>query len=167
MPRSHFALFQKYLPGTTRRSGPPCSGVSGSPSACVASSGERILEGRERRVGRVALLGVGDREARGRLGRDELGERAPGNALERHVEAAPARDAVDVLGHFDLRQLVELLPRERRLTLDLAPDAEVPGREVGLRDGSGVEHRPLVGDVLAGRQPSRVVAGVGDLLLRP
>ena len=30
-----------------------------------------------------------------------------------------------------------------------------------------MEHRPLVGDVLAGRQPSRVVASVGDLLLRP
>src|SRR5215204_6481995 len=38
MPRSHFALFQKYLPGITRRSGQPCSGVSGSSSASVASS---------------------------------------------------------------------------------------------------------------------------------
>ena len=36
--RSHFALFQKYLPGTTSRSGQPWSGVSGSPSACVTSN---------------------------------------------------------------------------------------------------------------------------------
>ena len=27
IPRSHLALFQKYMPGTTRRSGQPCSGV--------------------------------------------------------------------------------------------------------------------------------------------
>ena len=83
IPRSHFALFQKYLPGTTRRSGPPCSGVSGSPSACVASRASGSSRNEERRVGGVALLGVGDREARGRLRRDELRERAPGNALER------------------------------------------------------------------------------------
>jgi len=38
MARSHFALFQKYFPGTTRRSGQPCSAASGSPSACVARS---------------------------------------------------------------------------------------------------------------------------------
>src|SRR5829696_6773934 len=38
MPRSHLALFQKYLPGITRRSGQPWSGVSGSSSPWVASS---------------------------------------------------------------------------------------------------------------------------------
>ncbi len=37
IPRSHFALFQKYMPGITRRRGHPCSGVSGSPSAWVQS----------------------------------------------------------------------------------------------------------------------------------
>ena len=33
MPRSHLALFQKYRLGITSRSGHPCSGSSGSPSA--------------------------------------------------------------------------------------------------------------------------------------
>ena len=75
--------------------------------------GEWVLEERERRVRRVALLGVGDREVGASAWLGELGKRAPRDALERHVEAAPARDAVDVLGHLDLRQLVELLPRER------------------------------------------------------
>ncbi len=49
MPRSHFALFQKYFVGTNNRTGQPWSGVSGPPSASytinafsssIAASGE-------------------------------------------------------------------------------------------------------------------------------
>ncbi len=101
IPRSHFALFQKYLPGTTRRSGPPWSGGQWLAVRVRGEQGERLLEKREWRVGGVALLGVRDREARGRLRRGELGECAPRDALERHVEAAPPRDAVNVLRHLE------------------------------------------------------------------
>ena len=65
------------------------------------------------------------------------------------------------------RQLVELLPRELELVLDLAEDAERPGREVVVaRDRAGVQHGPLLGQVLPRRQPRRVVARVAHLLLR-
>src|SRR3954447_7833639 len=37
MPRTHFALFQKYRCGTSSRAGPPCSGSSGSPSYSYAT----------------------------------------------------------------------------------------------------------------------------------
>jgi hypothetical protein len=51
---------------------------------------------RERHVLGVPGLGVRDREVRGRLRPAELGELAPVDAAEAGVEAAPARDAVDV-----------------------------------------------------------------------
>src|SRR5207237_10369166 len=36
-PRTHFALFQKYRCGTSRRTGPPCSSSSGSVSYMYAT----------------------------------------------------------------------------------------------------------------------------------
>ena len=77
----------------------------------------------------------------------------PGDPGERRVEPAPARDAVDVLRHLDARKLVQLLPRQRHRGVDLAGDAEVPAGEIGRirRDRAGVEDRPFLGQVLAGR----------------
>ncbi len=60
---------------------------------------------------------------------------------------------------------VELLPGQTQGLLDLAGDREVPGGQVRLRDAAGVEHGPLLGQVLAGRKPGRVVAGLLDLAL--
>src|SRR5438093_6462817 len=37
-PFTHFALFQKYRCGTTRRVGPPCSGARGRPSYVSATN---------------------------------------------------------------------------------------------------------------------------------
>src|SRR5207245_160302 len=57
-------------------------------------------------------------------------------------------------------------PGERQRALDLAGDPQVPGRDVDLRHRAGVQHRPLLGQVLAGRQAGRVVAGLDHLGLR-
>ena len=94
-----FRALPEVLARDHESSGPPCSGASGSPSACVASraSGSRR---NDRDVRRVALLGMRHDEVRRLLRPDELLERAPVDSLEGDVEAAPARDAVDVLGHL-------------------------------------------------------------------
>ena len=55
-----------------------------------------VLERLERHIRREALLGVRDDEASARVRLDELRELAPVDAAEAGVEAAPARDAVDV-----------------------------------------------------------------------
>ena len=64
-----------------------------------------------------------------------------------------------------LGKLDQLLPRERQRALDLPVDREAPRREVGVRNGAGVQDRPLLGQVLAGREPRRVVPGLRDLFL--
>ena len=141
--------------------------LSGSPSAWVAS----IAPSRSRNstgtleVKPASACAIAKRAARARAG--ELAQRRPGDALEGRVEPAPARDAVDVLRHLDPRQLAQLLPGQRQRRVDLAGDREVPAREVGrvLGDRAGVKHRPLLGQVLARRQPRRVVSRLPHLLL--
>jgi hypothetical protein len=88
------------------------------------------------------------------------------DAAERRVEPAPARDAVDVDDHLRCRQRAELVVAQPRLALDLAEDAEVPAREVDVRDVAGVEHGPLLGEVLPRRQPPRIQAALAQLRLR-
>ena len=75
---------------------------------------------------------------------------------------------MDVLGDLGLWQLLELRPGERDRGVDLAIDAEVPPGEVrGVRgDVAGVEHRPLLGQVLPRREPRGVVARFLHLPLR-
>src|SRR6185369_11363643 len=58
-----------------------------------------------------------------------------------------------------------VVPRESDGVLDLAFDEEVPRREVRGRDRARVQHRPLVGEVLAGREPRGVVARLDHLSL--
>ena len=65
-----------------------------------------------------------------------------------------------------LRQRPQLVVAERNRFLDLAEDLEVPRREIGLRDGAGVQDGPLLCQVLAGREPSGVEPFVDQLLLR-
>ena len=71
---------------------------------------------------------------------------------------------MDVDRDLGRRQLLQLLPRQRGRILDLAEDLEIPAREVGFWHAAGVQHRPFLGQVLAGRQARGVVTGVGDLL---
>src|SRR5512138_2527877 len=67
-----------------------------------------VLDRLDRDVRGEALLGVRDHEAGRRLRRDQLGELAPVHAPETSVEAAPARDAVDVDRDLATRQLEKL-----------------------------------------------------------
>src|ERR671935_834238 len=101
---------------------------------------------------------MGEDEAGARPRSHELRELAPVDALERRVEAAPARDAVDVERELGCRQRAQLVVAERHPVLDLSEDAEVPCGEIGLRNRAGVQHGPLLGQVLAGRQPGWIEA---------
>src|SRR6266536_3374304 len=92
-----------------------------------------VLDRLQRNVRGETLLGVRDDKAGARPGGDELRELAPVHALEGRVEAAPARDAVDVDRDLAARQLAQLIPGERQRTLDLAGDPQVPGGEVDPR----------------------------------
>jgi hypothetical protein len=72
---------------------------------------------------------------------------------------------VDVGGDLRRRQGTESLVVERHLLLDLPEDEQLPGREVDMRLPSGMEDRPLFGQVLARWQASGVVARVADFRL--
>ena len=124
-----------------------------------------VLERGERDVRGEAELGVGDREAGARPRAAECRQLAPVHALEARVEAAPARHAVDVGRDLRRRQLLQLLEGQGQRLLDRAGHLERPGGEVDVRDLTGVEHRPLVRVVLAGRQAGRVQARLAHLVL--
>src|SRR5213592_1701989 len=132
--------------------GPAVLGGQGRAVGLVGDQRLVLLEQRERDVRREALLGVGDDEAGARLRLGELRQLAPVDAAEARVEAAPARHAVDVDGDLGARKRLELVPCARDRPLDFAEDAEVPRGQVGLRDRAGMEHRPLLGQVLPGRE---------------
>ena len=165
IPRSHLALFQKYFVGMNEPDGPAV--LRGQRLAVGLVDDERVLvlERRERHVRREARLGVGDREVRGRLRPAELRELAPVHALELRVEAAPAGDAVDVGRHLGRRERLQLVEAQRERLLDLAGHLERPGGEVDVRHLARVEHRPLLREVLAGRQAGRVEPRLADLVL--
>src|SRR5207302_10974581 len=76
-------------------------------------------------------------------------------------EAAPRGDAVDVAEDVDAGEGVQLSEAQRDLTLDGAGDTEAPPLQVAGRvrdDRAVLEHRPLLGEHLAGWQ----AMGVGD-----
>ena len=87
------------------------------------------------------------------------------DALEARVEAAPARNAVNVGRDIGRRQRRQLGEAEGQRLLDLAAHLERPGGKVDARHVAGVEHRPLLGEVLAGRQAGGVVPRLADLVL--
>jgi len=111
------------------------------------------------------VLGVGDDEASARQRPDERSELAPVDAAKALVEAAPAGDAVDVGSHLGLRQGAQIVEGEAKLALDGAEDAQVPGRQVDVWHGARVQDGPLLREVLAWRQPCRVVPRVEGLAL--
>src|SRR5262249_28472973 len=85
------------------------------------------------------------------------------HALPPVVEPAPARDAVDVAAHLDPRQGEELLPGPAPRTLDQPEDSKIPLGEVHLRDRAMVEHRPFVGEDLAGRESLPLPGDLGGI----
>src|SRR5947208_9889401 len=109
----------------------------------VGQKGFLVLDRGERDVRGEPPLRVGDDETGTRLRLDELRELTPMDATEARVEAAPARDAVDVHRDLDGRQLLELAPGQAERLLDFAADREVPRREVGLGHRARVEDGPF------------------------
>ena len=61
-------------------------------------------------------------------------------------------------------ELEELVEAERRRLLDLAGELERPRGDVDVGHFARVEHGPLLREVLAGRQPRRVVPGLAHLV---
>ena len=91
-----------------------------------------VIEDRQRQVGRVALLRVGEHELRPG---PQL--RSAEDLLDRHafpgrVELGPAGDAVDVGLDRLARQRLELGPGEAERAVHFPEDLEVPGGQVGL-----------------------------------
>src|SRR5262249_46156032 len=72
------------------------------------------------------------------------------------VERAPLRHAVEVGGHRDPRQLLELREADLEARLDQAADAEVPGGRIEARHRTRVQHGPLQGERLAGWKAARL-----------
>ena len=72
---------------------------------------------------------------------------------------------MDVHGDLRLGQRLQRVVGQRQRFLDLAEHLEVPGRQIGPRHGAGVEHRPLLRQVLPGRQTCGIESLVDELLL--
>ncbi len=125
------------LPGTTSRSGQPCSGVERlAVGLRRRAARRRRVEERERDVGGEALLGVGDDEAR------RSASAATSSASSRQwtpsngrVEAAPAGDAVDVLRDLAVGQRVRAPPTSARAASRPRPRPRSP-RSRGRRSGT-------------------------------
>src|SRR5438034_7574078 len=120
----------------------------------------------ERQVRGEPLLRVGDHVARTRLRFHDFRELVPVHAAEARIEAAPARDAVDVDADFAARELFDFLPRQGQRLVDLAEHTEVPRREVRLRDRPRVQDGPLLRQVLPGRQARGIESALDELPLR-
>src|SRR3954453_12107426 len=157
------------LPEVTRRDDeperPPMLGLERFAVGFPRDQRLVVLERLPREAGGETLLRLREHEARARLRADERGELTPADAAEARVEPAPTRDAVNIDRDLGLRQRLQLVVRQRHGLLDLAGDLEVPRRKIRLRHGAGVQHRPLLGEVLARGQPGRVEPLVDQFLL--
>ena len=113
---------------------------------------------RERKIRCVLLAGrriavvAGDDNPRGVLFRHrKLRERSKLHASPVVVEPAPRRDAMEVADVLDLRQVHELLPRQREWILNEADDLQLPILERDIRRFAEAEHRPVGHRVLIDR----------------
>ena len=73
---------------------------------------------------------------------------------------------MDVGCDLRLWQRLQLVVAEREGLFDLAEDLEVPRREIGLRNGAGVQDGPLLRQVLAGRESGGIEPFLDQFLLR-
>ena len=138
--------------GTRRRTGPPCSGVRGSPSWLSASrlpgrtkssSGRLVVNPCSAWTSTHRVEGWTPARAQQRLQR---------HSLEPVVETAPAGDAMDVAERFGPRQRLQLGPGQAERTLDGAREGEAPPRQVDPGHAPVVQHRPLPGGDLPWRE---------------
>src|SRR6266545_840940 len=106
----------------------------------------------EAEVGGEAVLGF-DHYVRGRrLQRNQLHDLRDRDAFPGAIEQRPAGHAVHVLLHRLAGQLLELLVAELDRLLDEAFEREIPGVQFDLGHAAVVQHRPLLGQILARRQ---------------
>ena len=130
-------------------------GLERRPAERVGQQDVVVIEDRERDVGGVALLGMRDDVCRVRADAGHLEDRLDGDALPVGVELRPAGHAMDVGVDGLARQGLELVPGQGERRIHLAPDLEIPFRQVDVRDRAVVEDGELVGLVLTGRDPLR------------
>src|SRR3954465_2676839 len=88
------------------------------------------IEVGERDVGGESLLRVDEHVGGSWIGLHALHHFAEGDASPAIVEAAPARDAVEVTRDVEARESVEFFPREAERAADYSPDLEVPTRGI-------------------------------------
>src|SRR5256885_287454 len=111
----------------------------------------RSIEIRQRQIGRESLLGHDQAVLRFLLNAGALQQSLDRHTLERIVEAAPCRHAVDVALDRLTRQREEFVPRERERSVDQPRDHECPLRGVYARHVAIMQDRPFCGLNLAGR----------------
>ena len=108
----------------------------------------------DRQVGGVTAIAVGHEIGRRRL----VEPRRLDQVIDRHAlpfrpKLAPLGDAMDVDGDLGLRQGLKLLPRPPASERSAVLQRQGPLLEWRTRRRAGAQHREVVGDELAGRNP--------------
>src|SRR5580704_7354671 len=115
----------------------------------------------ERHVRGVAFLSKNGSKMSGGLRLDQLHHVRKEDTFPVIVQAAPARDAVEVGRSLRLRQRAKIIPSEALWLFDFARNLEVPLGRIKVRNAPVVKHRPLERE----RLPRRKAAfGLGFVL---
>ena len=154
---SHFTLVIPYQPGTTRRSGKPCCGGSGTPFTSYASTASpSSLTDTLRaydcssppstpRSSPVKSASPASSRTPASSSSAAADDSAPARSADRLEQPRLAHDvrldmraavpgALHRHGQLDRRPRAQLVQRERQGPLDEAVDLEPPGRNVDVRD---------------------------------
>ena len=167
MPRSHLALFQKYLCGTTSRSGYPWSGVSGSPSAWVARSARSssseasgTFELKSCSAQATAKRADGSGRASAASSRQWTPSNPVSNRLQR-VTQWMSWTLLSLGSPVNCSHVSDISSSTSPKTRNVHVARSACGTLPASRDG------PLRGQVLTRRQPIRIETGLPDLPLLP
>jgi hypothetical protein len=115
--------------------------------------------------GGVTAIAVSHKMGRRRLVESHrLDQAIDRHALPLRPKLAPLGDAMDVDGDLSLRQGLKLLPRPPARERSPILQRQGPLLECRMRRRAGAQHREVVGDELAGRNP--ISFGLGRLLAR-
>src|SRR5918992_5764792 len=108
----------------------------------------------DRQVGGVTAIAVGNEIGRRRLVESRrLDQVVDRHALPCRPELAPLGDAMDIDGDLGLRQGLKLVPRPPASERSPVLQRQGPLLECRMRRRAGAQHREVVGDELAGRNP--------------
>src|SRR5262249_28317243 len=133
---------------------PPGKTVVGFQVLAVVLPGEQAIVAEKvskRQVRREAMLAVDHDEFRGRKHRDLAQHVARADAFPEIVELAPARDAVHVGAHRNMRQGAELVVAAFPWLFDEAEDVKRPARGIEARRAAVVQDGPFTRQRLARR----------------